>query len=314
MDFDLSPDQHAWRTRGTTLGQQFARGTPAADVVRRAAEVDLVNPGHDLLALVVALDALAVESAASAMVLALHAACALSVDSRHGLMAGQRVGALTLATDQVPDERDGRLHGRASWVAPLSADGLALIGARQGTELVACAVQLAAPGVGVEQVEVAGLPGVVMGHLNLTDVPSEPVGATAPVMARARILISAVGIGVARRAMREALENARGSSQGAGGEQTVQGLIADTATDLDAAMLLTWKAATAPLSLASASMAKLAATVAAQRAVERATQVVGVESFRRGHVIESLTQDVRALELFAGRTEALREAVALEQL
>jgi len=40
----------------------------------------------------------------------------------------------------------------------------------------------------------------------------------------------------------------------------------------------------------------------------------GLDSFRRGHIIESLTQDVRALELFAGRTEALREAVASETL
>jgi hypothetical protein len=31
-------------------------------------------------------------------------------------------------------------------------------------------------------------------------------------------------------------------------------------------------------------------------------------------VIERLTQDVRAIELFAGRTEALREAVADEEL
>ena len=50
------------------------------------------------------------------------------------------------------------------------------------------------------------------------------------------------------------------------------------------------------------------------RAVARATQVVGADSFRRGHVIERLAQDVRALELFAGRTEALREAVAQEEL
>ena len=33
-----------------------------------------------------------------------------------------------------------------------------------------------------------------------------------------------------------------------------------------------------------------------------------------GHIVESLTQAVRALELFAGRTEALREAVASETL
>jgi alkylation response protein AidB-like acyl-CoA dehydrogenase len=61
-------------------------------------------------------------------------------------------------------------------------------------------------------------------------------------------------------------------------------------------------------------MAKLAATEATQRAVARATQVVGVDSFRSGHIVERLAQDVRALELFAGRTEALREAVALETL
>ena len=153
-----------------------------------------------------------------------------------------------------------------------------------------------------------------MGHLVLTDAPYEAAGATLPIMARARTLIAAVGLGVARRAVRESLRSAGGTSQGAGGEQTTQGLIADAATDLDAAMMLTWKAAASPLSLGVASMAKLAATVAAQRAVERATQVIGAESFRNGHIIERLTQDVRALELFAGRTEALREAVALEQL
>ena len=80
-------------------------------------------------------------------------------------------------------------------------------------------------------------------------------------------------------------------------------------------MLMTWKAAAQdPLSLADASLAKLMATGAAQRAVERATQVVGADSFRRGHVIEQLAQDVRALELFAGRTEALRAAVAERML
>jgi len=68
------------------------------------------------------------------------------------------------------------------------------------------------------------------------------------------------------------------------------------------------------LSLAEASMAKLASTDATQRAVARATQVVGADSFRSGHIVEQLAQDVRALELFAGRTEALREAVAAETL
>jgi alkylation response protein AidB-like acyl-CoA dehydrogenase len=119
-----------------------------------------------------------------------------------------------------------------------------------------------------------------------------------------------------RRALHEALAVARGhTGHGAGGEQTVQGLLADAATELDAARVLTWKAASAPvLSLSDASMAKLAATEATQRAVARATQIVGADSFRAGHIVERLSQDVRALELFAGRTEALREAVAAETL
>jgi len=54
--------------------------------------------------------------------------------------------------------------------------------------------------------------------------------------------------------------------------------------------------------------------VAAQAAVVRATQVVGIDSMRSGHAIERLTQDVRAIEVFAGRTEALREAAAYDLL
>ena len=125
-------------------------------------------------------------------------------------------------------------------------------------------------------------------------------------------MLAAVGLGMGRRALREALAAARAlERRGPGGEQTVQGLLADAATELDAAMVVTWGAAHAGTpGLADASMAKLLATEAAQRAVLRATQAVGLGSFESGHVLERLSQDVRALELFAGRTEALREAVA----
>jgi alkylation response protein AidB-like acyl-CoA dehydrogenase len=128
--------------------------------------------------------------------------------------------------------------------------------------------------------------------------------------------MAAVGLGIGQRALAEALVAARAAAGDAADEQTVQGLLADAATELDAAMLLTWKAASTDraLTLGDASMAKLAATDAAQRALMRTAQVVGVETFRRGHIIERLAQDVRALELFAGRTESLRAAVAAEVL
>jgi alkylation response protein AidB-like acyl-CoA dehydrogenase len=178
---------------------------------------------------------------------------------------------------------------------------------------LAYVVALDAPGVSVEAIQTAALAGVVCAHVTLDRAACEPIGATLPIMTRIRILMAAAGLGMGRRALREALTTARTAHTAAAGEQTVQGLLADAATELDAAMLMTWKAATAEsLSLAEASLAKLMATGAAQRAVERATQVVGVDSFQRGHIIERLAQDVRALELFAGRTEALRAAVAEE--
>jgi alkylation response protein AidB-like acyl-CoA dehydrogenase len=177
------------------------------------------------------------------------------------------------------------------------------------------AVPLAGAGVTIEPVRASGLRPLVCAHLSFSNAEAVGVGATVPVMARLRVLVAAAGLGMGRRALEEALEAARASGGGAEGEQTVQGLLADAATDLDAALMLTWRAASAPqLTLSDASMAKLAATGAAQRAIERCTQVVGVETFRDGHVVERLAQDVRALELFAGRTEALRAAVAEDRL
>ena len=317
MNFALSDVQRAWREKATDLGRELPAQTAAADVVAAAARTGLLDPAADLLAVLVACDALASESAAPAVTLALHSAMALSVagsDRFTSLFRGEAVGALTLSTDAVPTRSGTETSGRASWVAPITDHGVALIGVRDEGVLQACAIALDHPSVSVEVIETAALGGLVCGHLTLARTPCVAVGPTPPVMARARVLLAGVGIGIGRRAVREALAAARGTSKGAGGEQTVQGLVADAATELDAAMLLAWKAATGTLSLASASMAKLAATAAAQRAVEHATQVVGAESFRRGHIIERLAQDVRALELFGGRTEALREAVAEQEL
>ncbi len=156
------------------------------------------------------------------------------------------------------------------------------------------------------------------GHATFDNALCTVLGQTTGLMARVRVLLAAAALGMGRRALREGLAALRaqeGRPQGAGGEQTVQGLLADAATELEAAAVLIERAAsTETPSLADASMAKLAATEATQRAVARATQVIGAESFTSGHIVEQLAQDVRALELFAGRTEALREAIAADLL
>ena len=319
MDFNLSPEQLAWQANAHSLGKKLAPDATAGDVIRAAAAAGLIESRPDLLATVVAVEALAYESSAAGVSLALHAGVTAGLDGNRrfaDLDSGEVVGAIALSSDDVPVEQDGRLSGRAAWVTPLTPLGVAVLGMRSGDGLTAAAVSLNAPGVVQEPVDTAALAGVVCGHVRLDGAPFVAVGPTMPFMSRVRILLAAAGLGMGRRALREALVAAHGhTGHGAGGEQTVQGLLADAATELDAAMLLTWKAAAArELSLAEASMAKLAATEATQRAVARATQVVGADSFRLGHIIERLAQDVRTLELFAGRTEALREAVAIETL
>lgn len=321
MDFNLSPAQLDRQSKAHDLGKRLASDAATTDVIRATTGEGLVDvrPAFDLLAAVVAVEALAYQSSAAGVSLALHigVSAGLHSDNRFAdLIRGELVCAIALSSDEVPVEAGGRLSGRAAWVAPLTALGVAVLGVRSGEGVVAAAVSLNAPGVQQEPVNTAALGGVVCGHLRLDGAAFIALGPTMPFMSRVRVLLAAAGLGMGRRALHEALTAAHGrTGHGAGGEQTVQGLLADAATELDAAMLLTWKAAAVrELSLADASMAKLAATEATQRAVSRATQVVGADSFRRGHVIERLAQDVRTLELFAGRTEALREAVAMETL
>jgi alkylation response protein AidB-like acyl-CoA dehydrogenase len=267
----------------------------------------------------VTVEALAEASASAALAVALHASVApllSSHDRGPAVRRGEVVGAIALSSDDVPELRDGRLSGTASWVAPLTSNGVAVVGVAGADGPMAAAVALDDAGVVQRPMTVSALAGLVCGHLSFDRAAFTPLGPVPPFMTRVRILLASAGLGMGRRALHEALRAATGrTGHGAGGEQTVQGLLADAATELDAARLLTWKAAVADSpSLVEASMAKLAVTEATQRAVQRATQVIGAESFRAGHVIERLARDVRALELFAGRTEALREAVALGTL
>ena len=319
MDFHLTDVQRSWREKAQSLAADLPQNATAADVVMGAARLGLLDPHGDVVAAALAVETLAYDAAAAGVSLALHTGVllALGPDDRFTAFArGEIVGAIALSTEHIPISEDSQLAGRASLVGPITDHGVAIIGARAASGTVAAAVALDAPGVDVEDIETSALDGFACGNVLLDGAAATLLGATLPFMTRVRILLAAAGLGMGRRALHEALQAAHAlRGRGAGGEQTVQGLLADAATELDAARLLTWKAASAArLSLADASMAKLAATEATLRAVARATQVIGVDSFRRGHVVERLTQDVRALELFAGRTEALREAVASETL
>jgi acyl-CoA dehydrogenase len=104
-------------------------------------------------------------------------------------------------------------------------------------------------------------------------------------------------------------------------QQSVAHAIADMATDLEAARLLVHSAARAYDSGAdrsavtrSAAMAKLFATEAAGRIVDRCVQLHGARALQRGHLLEHLYRDVRAPRIYEGASEVQRTIIAREIL
>jgi butyryl-CoA dehydrogenase len=132
-----------------------------------------------------------------------------------------------------------------------------------------------------------------------------------------RIAIAAQALGIGEAALTEALTYASRREQFGqpiANYQAVQWMLADMATELDAARMLTWKAAAAKerqeKTMVEASMAKLAASEAAHRAADKAMQILASAGYRRGSVVERLFRDVRATEIYQGTSEAQRMIIA----
>ena len=137
-----------------------------------------------------------------------------------------------------------------------------------------------------------------------------------------RVSVAAAATGFARRALAEALRQAAGRAMfGAtlGAQPLAQAILGDMATDVDAAALLTYRAAwhrdTQPGRMTGiAAMAKLGATELAQRVIDRALQLHGARGVRVGEVVERLYRDIRALRIYEGATEVQRILVGREML
>jgi butyryl-CoA dehydrogenase len=132
-----------------------------------------------------------------------------------------------------------------------------------------------------------------------------------------RVAIAAQALGVGAAALQEALSHARtreAFGQPIGNYQAIQWMLADMATDLDAARMLTLKAADSrqrgARATLDASMAKLFASEAAHRAADKAMQILASSGYRRGSVVERLFRDVRATEIYQGTSEVQRMVIA----
>ena len=137
-----------------------------------------------------------------------------------------------------------------------------------------------------------------------------------------RASVAAAALGFARRALDEALARAKGRrmfGQTLADFQLTQAAIADMATAIDSAALLTYRAAwmrdvQGVRTTREAAMAKMVATESAQQVIDRALQMFGGLGVVSGHPVERLYREIRALRIYEGATEVQKLIIARETL
>jgi acyl-CoA dehydrogenase len=134
-----------------------------------------------------------------------------------------------------------------------------------------------------------------------------------------RTTVAGAALGFARRALDEALARAKERTmfgQRLAEFQMSQAKLADMATAIEAGALLTYKAAwtkdRGERVTRDAAMAKMFATESAQKVIDDAVQLCGALGVMRGHPVEKLYREVRALRIYEGATEVQKVIIARE--
>lgn len=134
---------------------------------------------------------------------------------------------------------------------------------------------------------------------------------------RGRIGIAAQALGIAQAAFEEAIRYSREREQfdqKIGSFQAIQWKLADMATQIDAARLLTYRAATMKKSggrfSKEAAMAKLFASEAAHAVTHAAVQVFGGYGYIKEFPVERYYRDARITEIYEGTNEIQRLVIA----
>ena len=264
------------------------------------------------------------------------------------LASGDAIGAFALSepdagtdaanqkTKAVKDGAGYRITGRKVWVANAEEAKVVIVFARtrpglRGQGITAFLVPMDASGiVRTARADSLGVRGLGCMDLDL-DIAVGDDQVLGPVdqgfrlamwaLQGGRVAIAAQALGIGQAALDEAIAYAKQREQFGqpiANYQAIQWMLADMATELEAARMLTLKAAAAKdrqeKSAFEASMAKLAASEAAHKAADKAMQILASAGYRRGSVVERLFRDVRATEIYQGTSEAQRMIIAAHVL
>jgi len=261
------------------------------------------------------------------------------------MTAGTRLGAFALTEPQAGSdaaalglraERDGDdylLTGSKVWITNgAHADVVIVFGTvdrslgREG--ITAFAVETDAPGFQVGNHErKMGIRDSVSAELifdgarvpaaNRLDEEGAGLKVALSALGAGRIGIAAACVGLARAALEHAARYATQRTQfgrSIADQEMVQAMLADAATAVDAARLLTWRAARLrdagqPINAAS-SMAKLFASDTAMRVATDAVQIYGGAGYSRDNPVERFMRDAKGAQIYEGTNQIQRLIVA----
>jgi acyl-CoA dehydrogenase len=249
--------------------------------------------------------------------------------------AGSDVAAMT--TTAVPDGNGHvRIDGEKTWISNGGIADHYVVFARSGEApgargLSAYLVEADTPGLSiVERIEVIAPHPLATLRFEGCRIPVEnriggPGDGFKVAMATLDIFRSTVGaaaLGFARRALHETVAHANGRKLFGGtlGDlQLSQAAIAESAAEVDAAALLTYRAAWtkdmgAPRVTREAALAKMVATENAQKVIDRAVQIHGGLGVTKGVKVEELYREIRALRIYEGATEVQKIVIARDLL
>jgi acyl-CoA dehydrogenase len=249
--------------------------------------------------------------------------------------AGSDVAAMS--TTAVPDGPDHvRIDGVKTWISNGGIADHYVVFARSGEApgakgLSAYVVDAQTPGLSIEnRIDVIAPHPLATLRFEACRVPlAKRIGGPGEgfkvAMATLDVFRSTVGaaaLGLARRALAEALQHASSRKLfGAplGDLQMTQGALADMATGVDSAALLVYRAAWtkdqgAPRVTREAAMAKMYATETAQGVIDKAVQIFGGLGVTKGVKVEELYREIRSLRIYEGATEVQKIVIARELL
>jgi acyl-CoA dehydrogenase len=236
--------------------------------------------------------------------------------------AGSDVAAMQCSA--VETAEGYRLNGFKTWISNGGIANFYVVFARTGEApgargISAFIVDANTPGLEIaERIDVVAPHPLAKLHFNNVLVPhAKRIGAAGEGFKVAmatldvfRTSVAAASLGFARRALDESIAWAKQRKmfgQALGDFQITQSKLAQMATLLDAATLLTYRAAwlrdQGQRITQEAAMAKMTATENAQQIIDMAVQMHGGMGVKKGCIVESLYREIRALRIYEGATE-----------